>query len=299
MGLEAVSENATIQDVADTAFWVAHFRAKENERPQPLFRDPYAQQLAGARGKAFADAVPKVSRYTEWTVLARTVIIDRFIEQAIQEGVNAVINLGAGLDARPYRMNLPQNLLWIEADYPKIIEYKDDVLSSEQPSCSLIRIAIDLADGGKRRAFLNDYASDAKSVLILTEGVIPYLTSDEAAALARDLFSQTRFCYWAVEYIHKNVYRYLKDAARRGGLENSPFKFFPKEWYAFFAECGWIEKETRYLGEIAVEFKRTMPIPKIFELISKILPDKVKAQASRSSGFVLFKRNDQGTRKKF
>ena len=39
-----------IQNVSDTAFMVAGFRAAENERPNPLFRDPLAARLAGEHG---------------------------------------------------------------------------------------------------------------------------------------------------------------------------------------------------------------------------------------------------------
>lgn len=285
-----MSKEAVIEDVSDTAFWVAHFRAKENARPVSLFRDPYAQMLAGSRGKAFADAAPVLSRYTEWTVIARTVIIDRFIERALRERVDAVVNLGAGLDARPYRMDVPEHLRWIEADYPKIIEYKENVLKTEKPKCSLTRISIDLADTQIRQTFLREVVPDAKSVLILTEGVVPYLNPAQVAALAQDLFSQRRFHYWLAEYLRKDIYRYLQATSRRGDLKNSPFKFFPEARYPFFAEFGWVEQETRFISEIAAEFKRTMPLPIIARFILMLVPQRVKEQALRSSGFVIFKR---------
>lgn len=287
-----MNQAATIEHVSDTAFWVAYFRGKENARPQALFRDPYAQLLAGARGKAFADSTPRVSFYTEWTVIARTVIIDRFIERAINEGVDAIINLGAGLDARPYRMTLPQTLRWIEADYPKLIEYKNEVLKAEQPTCSLTRIGVDLADTQARQNFLQNVVPDAKNVLILTEGVIPYLSPDEVAVLAQELLVQRRFRYWVTEFIRKDVYKYLQSAAREGELKKTPFKFFPENWYPFFAKFGWIEKETRFISEIANEFNRTMPMPLIGRIIVKLLPKGVREKALRSSGFVLFKRSD-------
>ena len=281
-----------VEHVSETAFWVAYFRAKETVRPQALFHDPHAQRLAGARGKAFADSTAQASFYAEWTVIARTVIIDRFIERAISEGVDAIINLGAGLDARPYRMKLPQDLRWIEADYPKLIDYKNEVLREEQPACALTRVGIDLADKQARRKFLQDIVPDAKNVLILTEGVIPYLNSEEVAELAQDLFEQQRFRYWLVEFIRKDIYPYLKAAAKQGGLKNSPFKFFPDEWYPFFARFGWVEKETRYLSDIAAEFNRAMPMPALARIVLKLLPKRTKERALRSSGFVIFERRN-------
>ena len=39
-----------IQNVSDTAFMVAGFRASETERADALFRDPLAAKLAGDHG---------------------------------------------------------------------------------------------------------------------------------------------------------------------------------------------------------------------------------------------------------
>jgi O-methyltransferase involved in polyketide biosynthesis len=36
-----------IRNISDTARWVAVYRARENERPDAVFRDPFARRLAG------------------------------------------------------------------------------------------------------------------------------------------------------------------------------------------------------------------------------------------------------------
>src|SRR4051812_7004500 len=125
-----INEETLIDNVSDTSFWVAYYRAKESDRKDALFQDPYAKALVGERGKRISDSMAGISRYTEWSVVSRTVIIDRFIQKSLNEGVDAVINLGAGLDARPYRMDLPSALQWIEVDYPNIIAHKSRVLRS-------------------------------------------------------------------------------------------------------------------------------------------------------------------------
>lgn len=102
-----------INDVSDTAFWIANYRATESERPDALFRDPLARRLAGERGRAIAADMP-AARITEWSVVMRTVIIDSFIMSAIAEGVTTIVNLGAGLDTRPYRLELPAHQRIVE-----------------------------------------------------------------------------------------------------------------------------------------------------------------------------------------
>ena len=49
-----------LRDVSDTALWAAVFRARETERDDALFRDPYAKRLAGVRGEQITDDRPLV-----------------------------------------------------------------------------------------------------------------------------------------------------------------------------------------------------------------------------------------------
>src|ERR1700687_4288006 len=105
--------NRQVRNIADTALGVAYFRARETERPDALFRDPFAERLAGARGVEIANTLPEGNKH-EWAWVARTYLFDKFIAQAVSEGADMVINLAAGLDARPYRMDLPSSLQWLE-----------------------------------------------------------------------------------------------------------------------------------------------------------------------------------------
>ena len=134
-----------IQHVSDTALWVAGCRALETERPDSMFRDPLAAGLAGARGRQIANSMPN-AKGMQWSVAIRTVVIDGFLRSAISSGVDTILNLGAGLDTRPYRMDIPPSLRWIEVDYASLIEQKDDQLRAETPVCQVERIGLDLAE---------------------------------------------------------------------------------------------------------------------------------------------------------
>jgi O-methyltransferase involved in polyketide biosynthesis len=46
-----------LRDISDTALWVALYRARESERPDALFHDPFARRLAGRRGEEIARAM--------------------------------------------------------------------------------------------------------------------------------------------------------------------------------------------------------------------------------------------------
>lgn len=121
-----------IRNISDTARWVAVYRARETERTDALFRDPFARRLAGERGERIATSLPR-DRQREWALVVRTLLFDAFISEQVAQGVDLVMNLAAGLDARPYRMALPPALQWVEVDLPEILDYKEGILEAERP----------------------------------------------------------------------------------------------------------------------------------------------------------------------
>src|SRR6478752_915431 len=135
----------SLRNISDTALWVAVYRARETEIPNALFRDPFARKLAGTRGEQIAREMQAGQRY-DWPYIARTLRFDQIIAEQVKQGADLVINLAAGLDTRPYRMDLPASLQWVEVDLPAMIDYKEQILAGEKPRCSLERVRLDLAD---------------------------------------------------------------------------------------------------------------------------------------------------------
>lgn len=284
------SSEQHIGHVSDTAIWVAYYRAKETERADALFRDPLAKILVGERGKKIADDMNTVGRYTEWAVISRTVIIDDFIRSLILDGIDTVINLGAGLDTRPYRMDLPSNLLWIEVDHPEIITLKDKLLKLEVPRCQLKRLAIDLANGEKRKQFLLQIGSQSKKALVLTEGVVPYLSENEVTQLANDLHAQMGLTYWITEFFSPEIYRYLKGSLTSKKMKNAPLQFFPSNWMEFFAKTGWIPQEIHHSGEVAQKYGRSFPMPWWARILNIFASQASREKAGKMTGYILFKK---------
>jgi methyltransferase (TIGR00027 family) len=264
-------DDGLIHDVSDTAFMVATYRAMETERPDALFRDPLADKLAGTRGRKIVERLSKRSLLGQWFVAVRTCIIDALIERALAEGIDTVLNLGAGLDTRPYRMVLPHELRWIEVDYPSIIELKTNLLNEETPRCRLERVELNLADAPQRRERLARIAAESKRGLVLTEGVIPYLSTDEVALLADDLNAQRAFRYWIVDYLSPVTRRFRKRIGRRMAMQNAPFRFEPDDYFGFFRQHGWAPKDIRYLTDEAKKLNRPMQAPLAFRLSLKLM----------------------------
>jgi len=255
-----------IADVSDTAYWIAWHRALESERADAVFRDPYAARLAGERGKTISEAMP-TSTIVAWTVVLRTRIIDDFIAFALEQGIDTILNLGAGLDARPYRMALPASLHWVEADYPHLIEYKENCLRAETPHCRLERVKIDLADDPARRGLLQRVDGQAGGTLVLTEGVIPYLTSEAVASLAQDLRAMRRTRYWILDYFSAMAQQYRQRKRINRAMQNAPFRFNPGDWFGFFGNHGWKLRDVRYFPEEGQRLGRPIPLPRRVKFI--------------------------------
>lgn len=271
-----------IQDVSDTALWVATYRAIETERPDALFKDPLAALLAGEKGRFIASRISG-TRLTQWSVVIRTCIIDALIRELLP-AVDTVLNLGAGLDTRPYRLDLPASLRWVEVDYPHMVRLKDEKLANEKPRCRLERRGLDLADRPARQKL---FAELDDRVLVLTEGVIPYLSVDEAGSLADDLHAR-RFPLWITDYIAPRLMRLLHRGRRRRQMKNAPFRFEPADWFGFFLQHGWRVREIRYYAEASERLGRRIPRPWwSWFFLPLMLSKRHREEGRRMSGYAL------------
>jgi methyltransferase (TIGR00027 family) len=288
------TDQIPIKDVSDTALWVTYYRAEETDRDDALFKDPLAKLLIDERAQQIAESMKKTSAHTRHNVVIRTVMIDRFIEDLVtKNAVDAVINLGAGLDTRPYRVQLPKNLNWIEVDFEHLIEFKNKKLVNEKPTVDLKRVSLNLADRALRKFFLKQINTESKNILVLTEGVLPYLTPDQVSELAEDLFEQANIHYWIADHISPMVYKYLQNQKRTQQMKNAPFLFFPPDWFGFFESRNWKPDRIEYIPELALKLGRKSPNPWWAKLIGFFAGAKMREQFMKSSGYMIMNKTEQ------
>ena len=259
-----------ISNVSDTARWVAVYRARESARPDALFNDPYAQLLAGERGQAIAALMPRQAR-SGWPMIARTKLMDDLIMSTIAQGCDCVVNLAAGLDTRPYRLEVPSSLRWIEADFPALTEEKEQLLSSAEPRCQLRRIKIDLADSSARVAMLKEAVASSRNALVITEGLLVYLNEAQVRSLAHDLAAQAGIREWILDLASPAL---LKMMAKSMGpqLANAPMQFGPANGVAFFEELGWRVTQVQSILRAAARFGRLPWTLKLFGFLPEPNP---------------------------
>jgi len=188
------SPGAEITHVSDTALMVAACRAHENELDDALVRDPFASRLAGERGCAILDAMPHAA-VLRIGIAIRTRFVDELLLEALQVyPIAAVLSVGCGLDTRPWRLNLPSTLRWIEIDFAEILDYKDRLMCGETPTCPRERIEIDVNDAAQRHAMYE--ASGPAPAVMITEGLLLYLPAATVGALAAESWKQCGIAHW-------------------------------------------------------------------------------------------------------
>jgi methyltransferase (TIGR00027 family) len=272
-----------ISHVSDTARWVATYRAIESARPDALFDDPLADRLAGERGRAIVSQGPRALR-NGWWLVARTKIIDDVILEAIGDGCDKVLNLAAGLDTRPYRLELPPDFPWVEADLPDLLAEKQQALADQIPRCRLTRHAVDLADPVARDAFLAEELAGVRRALVLTEGLLMYLERGDVVSLSTAL-KRPEVAWWMLDFSGPGLQKRLNK--RTGGmLDSAPFKFAPENGVAFFEDLGWRAIEIESVFAVARRINR---LPRWMRPLAWLpQPDPRKPGDNTYSGVVRF-----------
>jgi methyltransferase (TIGR00027 family) len=269
-GLSEMSRKL-IENVSDTARWVAFYRAMESARPDALFRDPWACRLAGERGAAIVRHIPRAEAMA-WALIVRTCVFDELILQAVRrDQVDVVLNLAAGFDTRPYRLPLPAALRWVEVDLPELLDHKESELAGERPVCRLERVSLDLADRDARRAFFAQVGEMGRRVLIASEGLLLYLTPQQVGPLAADLRAPESFRWWVTDLLspalrkrlHRSWGRHLEGAS-------APYQFAPEEGAGFFRPFRWDVAEFRPVFEEGRRLRREMPMAWLLAWVGRI-----------------------------
>jgi N-methyltransferase len=170
--------------LGSTALAVAACRATESARIDAWFHDELAQHVLAA-----AVAEPALSRGLVRWVAVRTRFLDELVETAVADGVRQVVIVGAGLDARAYRLELPRDLTVFEIDHAEVISLKQRLLDE-----------LELISDCRRRVVVADLVTDdwlqhlkdtgwmpSQPTVWVVEGLLVYLNHEERTHLLTQL----------------------------------------------------------------------------------------------------------------
>jgi methyltransferase (TIGR00027 family) len=270
---------------------VAYFRALETERADALFKDPFARRLAGATGERLARQLGQ-SELIERVMAVRTAVFDQLVLECVsRHGVDLVVNLGAGLDTRPWRLPLPRTVQWVDVDLPAVLEHKQSVLIGEPSRCEYRAMPADLADESACNAVLARLNAEGRCALVVTEGLLVYLKPSRVAALARALHRNDTFRWWLTDLTGPRALQVL--AAEWQPLfaqRKIRFQFAPAQSSGFFEPFGWHEETFRSAAEEGRRVHRLPPLPWLGRVLLWLSSPSHRDEIRRMAGTALMRR---------
>src|SRR3989442_14097681 len=105
------------------------------------------------------------------------------------------------------------------------------------------QVGVDLTYPARRRALFREVGGTAGRVLVVSEGLVVYLTRDQVAALAGALPAQPSFAWWLIDLASPGLLKMLEKTWGRAVAGNAPFQFAPPEGTQVFQPPGWFEAE--------------------------------------------------------
>jgi methyltransferase (TIGR00027 family) len=180
------------ESVGATALGVAAARAADTESDDPLISDPFARIFLDTAGPGewdwygapelpaeVVEAVPALPLRMKSMVsffATRTKFFDTFFLDAANAGIEQIVMLAAGLDARCWRLPWPDGVTVFELDQPRVLDFKASTLHQHgaEPTCNRIAVPVDLRQDWPTA--LQDNGFDAsKPSAWSAEGLLMYL----------------------------------------------------------------------------------------------------------------------------
>jgi len=254
---------------SSTGYGPAVMRAMENLLPEDkrLFEDPYSEKLLSPFYKFFVILMrsPKIWNFlmnmrekstpgVVGGILCRTVYIDDLLINAIKAGVGTVINLGAGMDTRAFRIPGIKNIQYLELDSPELLKVKRAYINrniGELPSnLSLVPIDFNSQDLGEE---LKKAGYDLSSkTFFIWEGVTQYISKEAVDNTLKYVAQASAGSRIVFTYVLES---FINGSCVPDGL-NSLYKFLLKKkkplWFCGFepADMGeYLSKYSLYLIE--------------------------------------------------
>ena len=257
----------------DSAMMIAWERHLEGERgPDAFFADPFAEVLAGSKGKDLSEAFGANTAkafgfegwpefHKQWTAV-RTKFIDDRVAQAAATGRFAqLVNLGAGMDVRPYRLDcytafargaVAVDMATVKAAKATVLK---QLLHSPTSQCAVNDVDLDFLDEERTLATeLPKVAGfDATSPsLFIAEGLIMYLGPKGKLKLLNDIS--------AVAAPGSVFVLQFMDASESETAKNTPgaveAALSVEEATRELSAHGWVDFEFRKFGDEALNFGR-------------------------------------------
>ena len=207
-----MKEKVNVTGVPETMVQTLYARAKETRKKNAKINDEIAVELVKKLDYDFSKA-DKDNAMT-YGVIARTIVLDRMVEQYLEKNANTVvINIACGLDTRCYRMK-GKYLRWYNVDLPETMKIRSQFLTETD---SVYQIAKSVMDD----SYIDDIDYHGENVLVIIEGLTMYLCEKDI----RKMFSIIEKSFQKVTVMVETMSPFVVKHVKEKSIEGSNAKF--------------------------------------------------------------------------
>lgn len=256
---------------------VAAYRGRASDRPEPICCDPWAMDLAGPEGESLSRRWDEHSPSMELWVALRTRYIDDCVVRALNQGMQQVVILGAGLDTRSARL-ARDAVRFFEVDQPASQLDKLERLSKfeDYPMDCATFVACDFEHDDFVTALAEAGFDRRRPALMIWEGVVYYLVEQAARSTLQRIATEVDPRSLLVfDYLNSNMARSSsrlrpEDRAMKGIIEElgEPMQFGIDDPTPLMAACGYRFLRTVSFDELALQYAGTYARERFFRFQS-------------------------------
>ena len=207
-----MKEKVNVTGVPETMVQTLYARAKETQKTNAKIKDEIAVKLVEKLDYDFSKA-DKDNAMT-YGVIARTIVLDRMVEQYFKKHENTVVvNLACGLDTRCYRM-VGKYMRWYNVDLQDTMKIRRQFLTETGPVYQIAKSAMD-------DSYVDDIDYHGENVLVIIEGLTMYLCEKDI----RKMFSIIERSFQKVTVMVETMSPFVVRHVKEKSIEGSNAKF--------------------------------------------------------------------------
>ena len=218
-----MKEKVNVTGVPETMVQTLYARAKETKKQNAKIKDEIAVELVERLDYDFSRA-DKDSAMT-YGVIARTIVLDRMVEQYLEKYANTVVvNIACGLDTRCYRLK-GKYLRWYNVDLPETMKIRRQFLPETMKIRSQFLTETDpvyqIAKSAMDDSYVDDIDYHGENVLVVIEGLTMYLCEKDI----RKMFSIIEKSFQKITVMVETMSPFVVKHVKEKSIEGSNAKF--------------------------------------------------------------------------
>ncbi|MEU6715438.1 class I SAM-dependent methyltransferase [Nonomuraea sp. NPDC046802] len=202
-------------------------RALDSRSPNPYLGDTTSDEVVSKIGYDLSKFPLPKSKIPD--IAVRAIILDDVVRGFIARHPDAVVlDLGAGLDTRVYRVDPPPTVDWYDVDFPTVVKVREQVMP---PKPNVHAIATDVTD----LRWLEQVPTDRPAVIV-ADGLIGFVADADFTALLNRLTGHfpsgelalntyPKYVIWLIKHFH--VIGSASVLVRHGGFDDP---HAPERW---------------------------------------------------------------------